>query len=153
LKTYVLDTSVLSTLGPGRIVPERFREWVRLNGHRLVVPTVVLAEIASGVCNLRRRGGMVRADAIARWMETLVEGFGERIVSLDRPIAKAIGELSDAATASGRHPGFADIAIAATAYVQRRSILTRNLRHFHHPGIEAIDPFATAFPASDEASG
>ena len=47
------------------------------------------------------------------------------------------------ARAAGHTPGFADVAIAATAGSRGLTILTRNLRHFVPLGIEAADPFET----------
>ena len=47
----------------------------------------------------------------------------------------------DGARAGGRAPGFADVAIAATAASRGLTILTRNLRHFSPLGAQAIDPF------------
>lgn len=49
----------------------------------------------------------------------------------------------DKAREAGHSPGFADVAIAATAESQGLTVLTRNLRHFAPIGIAAIDPFQT----------
>ena len=49
----------------------------------------------------------------------------------------------DRVRATGRAPGFADMAIAATAASRSLTVLTRNLRHFAPLGAPAIDPFDT----------
>jgi predicted nucleic acid-binding protein len=54
------------------------------------------------------------------------------------------GKLTGDARAAGLAPGFADIAIAATAVHHGLTILTRNLRHFEPLGIAVIDPFREA---------
>ena len=41
----------------------------------------------------------------------------------------------------GLHPGFPDIAIAATAKSRGLTLLTANLRHFLPFDVPAIDPF------------
>jgi toxin FitB len=41
----------------------------------------------------------------------------------------------------GPTPGFADIAIAATARCYRLTILTRNIRHFEPLGVPTVNPF------------
>ena len=43
----------------------------------------------------------------------------------------------------GIHPGFADVAIAATAAVHDLTILTRNLKHFIPLGVSCADPFVS----------
>jgi toxin FitB len=61
---------------------------------------------------------------------------------MDIAVARIAGALCDRARSRGRTPGFADIAIAATAKVRELTILTRNLRHFTPLGGAAQDPFA-----------
>jgi predicted nucleic acid-binding protein len=52
------------------------------------------------------------------------------------------GQLGDAAQAQGRHPGLADVAIAAIARSRQLVILTLNARHFDPLGAESRNPFA-----------
>ena len=77
------------------------------------------------------------------WLELVLHLYGDRILPFDVPPARLSGELMDRARAVGRVPGFADIAIAATAASRGLTILTRNLRHFVPLGVRAIDPFDT----------
>jgi predicted nucleic acid-binding protein len=53
-----------------------------------------------------------------------------------------LGRLADEAVAQGRHPGLADIAIAALAQHGGHTLLTRNLRHFEPLGVACVDPIA-----------
>jgi predicted nucleic acid-binding protein len=57
-------------------------------------------------------------------------------------VAQETGTLSDRALAIGRHPGFADIAIAATANAHDLLLLTRNGRRFAPLAVVAVDPVA-----------
>jgi toxin FitB len=59
----------------------------------------------------------------------------------DLKAATIAGALSDRATAKGRAPSFADIAIVATAEARALVLLTRNTRHFEHLCNRAINPF------------
>ena len=59
----------------------------------------------------------------------------------DTPAARRAGLLMGRARATGHAPGFADLAIAATAGVHDLSVITRNLRHFAPLDIPAHDPF------------
>lgn len=67
-------------------------------------------------------------------------GFQQRLLSFDESAAAAAGRLADNATAIGRHPGTADVLIAATAVANDLTLLTRNLKHFRPLGIDVVDP-------------
>jgi hypothetical protein len=51
--------------------------------------------------------------------------------------------MSDAAIAKGRHPGFADVAIAALAQHAGLLLLTCKLKHFEPLGVACADPLIT----------
>lgn len=68
--------------------------------------------------------------------------YSRRILPFDLAVARVAGRLSDQARGQGQAPGFADIAIAATARHHGLTILTRNLRHFAPLGVDVIDPFS-----------
>jgi hypothetical protein len=74
--------------------------------------------------------------------------YGERILPFDVPAARIAGALSDVARSKGQAPGFADVAIAATAKRRGLTILTTNVRHFAPLGVPFLDPFAGLPPAS-----
>ena len=75
------------------------------------------------------------------WLDLLLHLYDARVLHFDVAAARLAGVLSDRARASDHAPGFADIAIAATAASRGLTVLTRNLRHFGPLGIAAIDPF------------
>lgn len=140
-KSYLLDTSVLSLLAPGKSAPDaRLAAWLRANGDRLHVSAVTIAEIEQGIAKLRRTGGAARAGAIEAWLDALIDGAGERLLPFDARTARIAGGLSDRAFAAGKHPGFADVAIAATALAHGLTLLTRNTKHFAPLGIAFADP-------------
>ena len=143
LEGYLLDTSVISELAPGRQNHpiQAVTEWFSTHDARLYLPTIAVAELAQGIAKLSRSGGAERAQRLDFWFSGLIEGFGERILSLDPAVARLAGQMSDAALAIGRYPGFADIAIAATAQHHRLTLLTRNLKHFQPLGVACADPF------------
>ena len=82
----------------------------------------------------------MRADRLDHWLDGLLATYADRILPLDAQAARLAGELSDAAVAQGRHPGFADVAIAALAKHAELLLLTRNLKHFEPLGIACVDP-------------
>lgn len=63
------------------------------------------------------------------------------MLSFDLAAARVAGALSDAAQAAGRHPGFADVAIAAIAKARELVVVTLNQRHFDPLGVEVFNPF------------
>jgi predicted nucleic acid-binding protein len=67
-------------------------------------------------------------------------------LAFDGGVARVFGALSDQAWAAGRHPGFADLAIAATAIAHDLVLLTQNVRHFESLGVPLADPMG-ALPA------
>ena len=136
-KGYLLDTSVVSALAPGReaLVPTPLGGWLQANHQQLYLPSIAIAEMAQGIGKLRRAGGFERADRLDRWLDGLLDLYADRILPLDAQAARLAGQMSDAAIAQGRHPGFADVAIAALAQNAGFLLLTRNLKHFETLGV------------------
>ena len=141
-KGYLLDTSVVSALAPGRegLVPSPLGSWLQAHHQQLYLPSIAIAEMAQGIGKLRRAGGMERADRLDRWLDGLLDLYADRILPLDAQAARLAGQMSDAAMAQGRHPGFADVAIAALAQNAGLLLLTRNLKHFEPLGVACADP-------------
>ena len=138
---WLLDTSVMSMLAPGRSAPNAdLAGWLREHAERIYLSAVTIAEIEQGVCKLLRMGGGDRADRLTFWLDAVLADFGDRVLPLDANVGRRAGALSDRALAGGRHPGFADVAIAATAASHQLVLLTRNARHFAPLGVEFIDP-------------
>ena len=142
---YLLDTSVVSVLAPGReaFVPTILGEWLQTHHKKLYLPSVAIAEMAQGIGKLRRAGGVERADRLDRWLDGLLAVYADRILPLDAQAARLAGHISDAALAQGCHPGFADVAIAALAQNAGLLLLTCNLKHFQLLGVACVDPLVT----------
>jgi toxin FitB len=141
-KGYLLDTSVVSALAPGRtaFTSAPLIAWLQTQHQRIFLPAVAIAEMAQGVSKLRRAGGAERADRLDRWLDGLLDTYADRILPLDAQAARLAGQISDAAIAQGRHPGFADVAIAALAQHAGLLLLTCNLKHFQPLGVACADP-------------
>ncbi len=128
-------------LAPGKPAPApELIAWLRHHADALYLSAVTVVEIEQGICKLRRTGGMERADRLTQWLDELVTTWSDRVFSLDSRVGREAGALSDGARAIGKHPGFADIAIAATAKADGLVLLTRNGRHFASLGVVFIDP-------------
>jgi predicted nucleic acid-binding protein len=146
-RRYLLDTSVVSSIAPGRASAEDpFLNWLITTLPRTHMSTVSVFEIEQGIYKLERTGAQARADVMRQWLEYLLGQFGDsRMLPMDTGVASEAGRLSDWSLAQGVHPGTADIMIAATASVHGLTLLTYNLKHFAPLGIGAIDPTAGLF--------
>lgn len=139
---YLVDTNVLSMGAPGRREgAAALADWLDARSDELFLSAVTVTEIADGIAKLRRSGGLVRADRLDDWLDVVLHLYGDRVIPFDIPAARLAGLLMDRARATGQAPGFADLAIAATAGVRDLAVLTRNVRHFSPLDIPAIDPF------------
>ncbi len=137
-----MDTNVLSMGAPGRREgAAALADWMDARSDELFLSTVTVAEIADGIARLRRTGAIARAGRLDDWLDVVLHLYGDRVMPFDIPAARHAGQLMDRARATGQAPGFADLAIAATAGVHGLAVLTRNLRHFAPLDIPAIDPF------------
>jgi predicted nucleic acid-binding protein len=143
---YLLDTSVVSNFAPTRqpTGPE-LANWFEQNSERFFISVVTIAEIEQGVRKLARSGGIERAKAYGRWLDGLVSQFGDRLTPVSADVARIAGALADEAQAIGRHPGFADVLIAASARALDAMILTANLKHFEPLTTRCADPFQPGF--------
>lgn len=139
--SYLLDTSVLSALSPGRADQgATLSSWLLVTLPRLHISTVTIFEIVQGVEKLRRVGAVDRAHAIEQWLNATLSQFGDRVLPLDTEVARGAGRLADWAIGRGINPGAPDIMIAATAVVHDLTLLTYNMKHFGPLEIDAIDP-------------
>ena len=133
---------MLSAGAPGRRErTEGLVRWMEAHSRALFLSTVTAAELTGGIAKLKRAGSVSRAARLGEWLEVVLHLYGGRVLPFDVPAARLAGELTDKARAAGHTPGFADIAIAATAASRRLTILTRNLRHFAPLGVPTTDPF------------
>ena len=143
---YLIDTDILSTGAPGRRErPAALVEWMDAHSDVLFLSTITVAEIRHGIARLERTGATARAARLGDWLNLMLHLYGDRVIPFDMEAANVAGPLMDRARATGRSPGFADLAIAATAGSRNLTVLTRHLRHFVPLDIRAVNPF-DAFP-------
>lgn len=141
---YLLDTNIVSLLSPAqRGVPANRQAiaWLRVNARQAHLSVLTILEIESGIRQLTRAGSTRKALQLEVWLAELVERSSARLLSVDERIARMAGQLDALGKARGRHPGVAEVLIAATAIVRGLTVVTRNRRHFAMLDVEALDPF------------
>jgi toxin FitB len=139
---YLVDTNVISATAPTTAVkrPEVV-EWMDSHSADLFLSAVTIAEIADGIAKAKREGAKRKASDLSAWLRTVLHLYGDRVLPFDIPTAEIAGALADLARSRGHSPGFADVAIAATARRHDLTILSRNERHFAPMDVAVVDPF------------
>jgi len=141
LTGYILDTNVVSLLSPTQgEASSRFLSWLDEADAKteLFLSVVTVHEIECGITLLDRKGATAKARDLRRWMEGLVSTYEDRILPIDAAVSAISGQLEAAAVSAGHSPGMADALIAGTARVHNLTIVTFNLRHFGHFGIDVM---------------
>ena len=87
---------------------------------------------------VEKKGSAARAGLLVAWVSALRRDYAQRVLAFDADAAEAAGEIADHAVGIGRHPGFADVAIAGIAKARDLTVLTENQRHFEPLGIPAV---------------
>lgn len=138
---YLVDTNIISVTAPTTTVARsELIAWMDSHSPDLFLSAITIAEIADGIAKAKREGARRKADDLSAWLQTVLHLYGDRVLSFDSATAEIAGALSDLARGRGHAPGFADIAIAATARRHDLTILSRNGRHFAPMDVAVIDP-------------
>jgi hypothetical protein len=139
---YLVDTNVISVAAPSTAAtrPE-ITEWMDAHSDDLFLSAITIAEIADGIAKAQREGAKRKASDLSAWLRTVLHLYGDRVLPFDTPTAEVAGALADLARGRGHSPGFADVAIAATARHHGLTILSRNERHFVPMAVAVINPF------------
>jgi predicted nucleic acid-binding protein len=138
---YLVDTNIISATAPTSAMRRAaLVEWMEFRSPDLFLSAITIAEIADGIAKAKREGARRKASDLEAWLRTVLHLYGDRVLPFDSATAEIAGALSDLARGRGHSPGFADIAIAATARRHTLTILSRNERHFVPLDIAVIDP-------------
>ena len=138
---YLVDTNVISATAPTAVRRADLIEWMDSHSSNLFLSAVTIAEIVDGIAKVKREGARRKASDLSAWLRTVLHLYGDRVLPFDSPTAEIAGALADLARGRGHSPGFADIAIAATARQHDLIILSRNERHFASMDVEIVDPY------------
>lgn len=135
--SYLLDTNVISELRKAGHCDPVFAEWFGdVASDDLFLSVLTIGELRRGIDSLARRDRQ-GAATLNRLLHKLVEGFGSRIVSIDRTVAEEWGRMNVPRTLPA-----IDSLLAATAKVHGLTLITRNTKHVAGTGVAGVNPFA-----------
>lgn len=134
---YLLDTNIVSELRKGSRANagvKAFYAGLRAEDIYLSVQTV--GELRRGVENIRGRGDFAQADLLERWLTSLIDEHGGRILEFDLDCAQVWGKLM---SPNSQHP--IDKQIAAVGLSYNLTVVTRNMADFERTGVRLLNPF------------
>jgi predicted nucleic acid-binding protein len=136
---YLLDTCVISELVNQR-PNTRVVEWLkRQDPDSLYLSFVTVGEIKKGIA---KRGGDARAIKLEKWLHTTILGtFADRILPVERNVSLEWGRICGEAERIGKKRPAIDALIAATAFVHKMKLVTRNVDDMAGMGVPIFNPF------------
>ncbi|MBI4292085.1 MAG: type II toxin-antitoxin system VapC family toxin [Betaproteobacteria bacterium] len=133
---YLLDTNVIAEIRKGSRANANVRSWFNdLDPDAILLSVVTIGEIRRGIESVRRRDA-AGARSLERWLRRLLTDQGERILTMDLPVAEEWGRLN----VPDPLPVIDGI-LAATARVHGLTLATRNVKDVVRSGVDLVNPF------------
>ena len=134
---YLIDTNVISEVRKGASCDPNVAAWFETVGDgSLYLSVLVLGEIRRGVERSRSKDPR-KARALESWLISVATSYTSRILPVDHAVANEWGRMS-----AVRPVSTVDALLAATAKVNRMTLVTRNVSDVADLGADILDPFA-----------
>ena len=135
---YLLDTCVISELV--RPVPYiKVVDWLNeASSEALFLSVITIGEIRKGLTKLP---DSKKKERLTGWLNTLLDEYSERIISIDLMVAENWGFLQGKANREGTPMATIDSLLAATAYTYSLTLTTRNESDFVQSGVPMLNPW------------
>ena len=133
---YLLDTCVVSEArrrSPAAVA------WLRAaQPNTLFLSALTIGELAKGIA-IKQRTDPVAAAVFQRWLDELRIVYAARILPVDDAVAATWGRWM-----AERTRPVIDTLILATAFVNNKIVVTRNVEDFAGTGVAVVNPWAIA---------
>lgn len=135
---YLIDTNVISEVRKGSRCNPHVASWYEMiDDASIYLSVLVLGEIRRGI-ERSRPNDPTKASALERWLVTVTASFESRILPVDHAVAEEWGRMS-----AKRPTSTVDALLAATAKVNRMTLVTRNISDVADLGADIFDPFVS----------
>jgi toxin FitB len=135
---YLLDTCVISELvkpNPDQNVVN----WLQVTPtERLFLSVITIGEIRKGLIKLP---DSKRKDLFTNWLNSLLEDYQTRIITIDLAVAENWGIIQGKSEIKGMTMPAIDSLIAAIAYTHNLILVTRNVADFESSGLPIENPW------------
>jgi len=133
---YLIDTNIISEVRKGTRCDPHVTAWYASVGDAdIYLSVLVLGEIRKGIERVRAKDP-AQANALEKWLATVVDAFAERVLPIDHAVAEEWGRMS------GKRPvSTIDALLAATAKVHGMTLATRNIADIADLGAKVLNPF------------
>ena len=133
---YLLDTCVVSEArrrSPAAVA------WLRAaQPNTLFLSALTIGELAKGIA-IKQRTDPATAAGFQRWLDELRFVYAARILPVDDAVAATWGRWM-----AERTRPVIDTLILATAFVNNKIVVTRNVEDFAGTGVAVVNPWAIA---------
>lgn len=121
---YLLDTNVISEIRKGDRCNWGVRDFFdRTADSELFLPVQVIGEIRAGIAKASRQKEKHKAELYERWLEALLQEYGNRVIDFDSDCAQVWGSLL---SGEKKDPHTIDKQIAAIAMIRGMTLVTRD---------------------------
>jgi hypothetical protein len=136
---YLIDTNVISEVHKGARCNRHVASWyASIADEDIFLSTLVLGEIRRGVELVRHRDAD-KAAALEHWLEEVEAAFDGRVLGIDKAVTDRWGRMS-----AIRPVPVVDGLLAATAWANGLTLVTRNDRDVAGLGATVLNPFKDA---------